>query len=83
MEIVHKEVRKNKLLNFNQILDEISFNNLISICFDMHNNNVHSVTLFKHTLIIKNDDKEIYKLVNNNIKKQQKIWKKKIILIIF
>ena len=83
MKIVHKEVRKNILLNFNQIVDDISFKNLILDCVDIHNNNVHSVTGFKPTFLLKNDDEEIYELVINNIKKTEKIWKKKIIVIIF
>ena len=72
VEIVHKEVRKNILLNFNQNLDEISFKNLILDCVDIHNNNVHSVTGFKPTFLLKNDDEEIYELVINNIKKTEK-----------
>ena len=60
------------MLNFNQILDEISFKNLILDCVDIHNNNVHSVTGFKPAFLIKNDDEEIYELVINNIKKTEK-----------
>ena len=60
------------MLDFNQILDEISFKNLILDCVDIHNNNVHSVTSFKHAFLIKNDDEQIYELVINNIKKTEK-----------
>ena len=76
VEIVHKEVRKNILLNFNQIVDDISFKNLILDCIDIHNNNVHSVTGFKPSFLLKNDDEEIYELVINNIKKTENNLKK-------
>ena len=65
------------MLNFNQILDEISFKNLILDCVDIHNNNVHSVTGFKPAFLIKNDDEQIYELVINNIKKLKKFGKRR------
>ena len=67
--MVHKEVRKNLLLNFGQIEDEITFQNLILDCVNIHNNNVHPTTGFKPTFLIKNEDQEIYDIVINNIKK--------------
>lgn len=63
MEIVHKEVRKNIILNFNQIEDEITFKTLILDCVEIHNNKVHSITGFKPSFLIKNEDEEIYGIV--------------------
>lgn len=47
VEIEHKEVRKNILLNFGQIEDEITFQNLTLDCVEIGNNNVHTTTGFK------------------------------------
>lgn len=64
MEALHKEVRKNILSNINNIIDEISFRNII------YNNNWHTVTGYKPSFSIKNEDEEIYeKVVINSIKK--------------
>lgn len=77
VEIVHKEVRKNILLNFNQFEDENSFKNLILDCVDIHNNNEDTVTGFKPSFLLKNDDEEIYDIVINNIKKYEKNFENK------
>ena len=72
VEVIHKEVRKNILLNFNLIDDDITFKNLIIDCVNIHNNNVHTITGFKPSFLIKNTDKEIYDIVIENIKKNIK-----------
>ena len=72
MDVVHKEVRKNILSNINQIVDEISFRNIILECVNIHNNNWHTVTGYKPSFLIKNEDEEIYEEVVNNIKKNIK-----------
>lgn len=73
VEVINKEIRKNILLNFNLIDDDITFKNLIIDCVNIHNNNVHTITGFKPSFLIKNTDKEIYDTVIENIKKKYKI----------
>ena len=83
VEIVHKEVRKNILCNINEIVDAISFNNIILNCVNIHNNNIHTVTGYRPSFLIRNEDPEIYEDVFNNIKKNIKIWRRMMIIIIF
>ena len=72
VEVVHKEVRKNILCNINDIIDELSFKNIILECVNIHNNNIHTVTGYAPSFLIKNNDEEIYEEVINNIKKKYK-----------
>ena len=53
----------------NIIEDDISFKNSILDCVSIHNNNVHIVTGFKPSFLIKNTDEEIYNIVLDNINK--------------
>lgn len=76
VEVVHKEVRKNLLCNINDIIDDISFKNIILECVSIHNNNIHTVTGFKPSFLIKNDDHEIYEVVISNIKNKYDICEK-------
>lgn len=73
VEVVHKEVRKNILNNIEFILDKTTFDNVVLDCVKIHNENVHTITGFKPSFLIKNRDEEIYGLVYANIKKAYKI----------
>ena len=42
-------VRKNILCNINDIIDELSFKNIILECVNIHNNNIHTVTGYAHS----------------------------------
>ena len=76
MEFVPKEMRKNILCNINDIIDDISFKNIILECVSIHNNNIHTVTGFKPSFLIKSDDHEIYEEEINNIKNKYEIYEK-------
>ena len=65
MEVVHKKVRKNILCNINVI----TFKNTVLECVIIHNNNIHTITGFKPSFLIKNVVQEIYEKVIINIKK--------------
>lgn len=69
VEVVHKEERKNILCNIYYIQDDISFKNVIIDCVNIHNNNIHTVTGYKPSFLIKNEDLDIYEEVIENIKK--------------
>ena len=57
------------MCNINDIIDELSFKNIILECVNIHNNNIHTVTGYTPSFLIKNNDEEIYEEVINNIKK--------------
>lgn len=73
VEVVHKEVRKNILCNINDNIDELSFKKIILECVNIHNNNIHSVTGYAPSFLIKNHDEDIYEEVINNIEKKYKL----------
>ena len=76
MEVVHKEVRKSIVCNIIDIIDDISFKNIILECVSIHNNNIHTVTGFKPSFLIKNYDHEIYQVVISKIKNKYDICEK-------
>ena len=73
VEVVHKEVRKNIFYNINKINNDIDFKNILLDCEEIHNNIIHTVTGFKPSFLINNQDQEIYDIVIDNIKKTNKI----------
>ena len=72
VELVHKEVRKNILNKINEIVDDVTFKNVILECVNIHNNNIHTVTGFKPSYLLKNEDEDIYQEVIDNIKNKYK-----------
>jgi hypothetical protein len=72
VEVVHKEVRKNILSKINEIVDDVTFKNFIIECVNIHNNNIHTVTGFKQSYLLKNEDEDIYQEVIDNIKNKYK-----------
>ena len=72
VEVVHKEVRKNILTKINEIIDDVTFKNVILECVSIHNNNIHTVTGYKPSYLLKNQDDDIYKEVIDNIKNKYK-----------
>ena len=73
VEVVHKEVRKNILYNRHLIKDDISFENIVLDSVLVHNMNIHTITGYKPSFLIKNDDKEVYEAVIEKIKQIYKI----------
>ena len=73
VEVVQKEVRKNILYNRHLIKDDISFENIVLDSVLVHNMNIHKITGYKPSFLIKNDDKEVYEAVIEKIKQIYKI----------
>ena len=73
VEVVHKEVRKNIVYNRHLIKADISFENILLDSVLVHNMNIHTITGYKHSFLIKNDDKEVYEAVFKKIKNIYKI----------
>ena len=71
-----KKWEKTILCNINDIIDDISFKNIILECVSIHNNIIHTVTDFKPSFLIKNNDHEIYEVVISNIKNKYDICEK-------
>ena len=74
--MVHKEVRKNIFYHINKINNDIDFKNILLDCVEIHNNNIHTVTGFKPSFLINNQDQEIYDIIIDNTKKTYKILEK-------
>ena len=71
-------IRKLEKIFFiiNKINNDIDFKNILLDCVEIHNNNIHTVTGFKPSFLINNQDQEIYDIVIDNTKKTYKILEK-------
>ena len=61
------------LYNRHLIKDDISFENILLDSVLVHNTNIHTITGYKPSFLIKNDNNEVYEAVIEKIKNIYKI----------
>ena len=73
VEVAHKEIKKNVIIDFSKHPENFNLKTSLLEAVEIHNNNIHTTTLYRPVELFENTDEEIYLKVIENIKKRWKI----------
>ena len=73
VEVAHKEIKKNVIIDFSKHPENFNLKTSLLEAVEIHNNYIHTSTLYRPVELFENTDEEIYLKVIENIKKRWKI----------
>ena len=73
VEVAHKEIKKNVIIDYSKHPENFNLKTSLLEAVEIHNNNIHTTTLYRPVELFENTDEVIYSKVIENIKKRWKI----------
>ena len=71
--MAHKEVKKTVINEYSKHPENFNLKASLLEAVEIHNNNIHTTTLYRPIELFENKDEEIYEKVIENIKKRWKL----------
>ena len=71
--VAHKEIKKNVIIDYSKHPENFNLKTSLLEAVEIHNNNIHTTTLYRPVELFENTDEVIYSKVIENIKKRWKI----------